>query len=154
MKTQPFHTESRRGFTLIELMVVIAIVAMLSAVAGPSFRNLVAAQRVKSAASAITESLWLARSEAIKRNATVSFTVNSASVTNGWQVVDGATVLHRQDGTPAVAVASGGGTLTFNPYGRLSLGSGDIGLSIASANVARCISVATNGRATVRSGSC
>jgi type IV fimbrial biogenesis protein FimT len=144
----------RRGFTLIELVVVIAIVAILSAVAAPSFRNLIAAQRVRSAASAITESLWLARSEAIKRNASVSFTLSSSTMSNGWQIVDGATVLHRQDGAPAVALASGGGTITFNPYGRLTAGSGDIGLAIASANVSRCISVATNGRATVRSGSC
>ena len=40
-----------RGFTLIELMVVVALAAILAALAAPSFKSFVSGQRVKAAAS-------------------------------------------------------------------------------------------------------
>lgn len=60
-----------RGFTLIELMVTIAISAILAGLAAPSFQDLIASNRLKSHASSLLSSLLLARSEAIKRNSRV-----------------------------------------------------------------------------------
>jgi type IV fimbrial biogenesis protein FimT len=59
------------GFTLIELMVTIAIAAVLAGLAAPSFRELIASNRLKSHTSALHSSLLQARSEAIKRNSRV-----------------------------------------------------------------------------------
>lgn len=55
------------GFTTVELMVSIAILAVLSAVAMPSFRTLFERWRVMQTTEDLKSSLMLARSEAIKR---------------------------------------------------------------------------------------
>ncbi len=56
-----------RGFTAIELMVTVAILAVLTALAAPSFTSLLDKWRVRSAAEALQSTLYFARSEAIKR---------------------------------------------------------------------------------------
>lgn len=143
------------GFTLIELLVTVAVVAVFSTLAGPSFKQLIATQRLRSAVSALNESLWLARSEAVKRNADVSFTITDG-VAKPWTVVAGATTLLSQDGLPSVRseVKSGGGTFTFNGLGRLTAGAGKIQMDVQSSEVYRCISVSTTGRASVESAQC
>jgi type IV fimbrial biogenesis protein FimT len=83
-----------RGFTLIELLVTMTIVAVMLGLGIPSFRSFVADQRVKTASSDLMSSMMLARSEAIKRNATVNLTPNSsASWASGWSVAVGATTV-------------------------------------------------------------
>ena len=61
-----------RGFTLIELMVVVTIAAILIAAAIPSFVWLNARTRAANASNALLASFELARSEAIRRNIRVS----------------------------------------------------------------------------------
>lgn len=56
-----------RGFTTIELMVVIAIITILAALAAPSFRPLIERWRVRAATEDLQSILYYARSEAIKR---------------------------------------------------------------------------------------
>lgn len=59
------------GFTAIELMVVVAIVAILTALAAPSFQPLIERWRVRDAAENMASTMYLARSEAIKRSGNV-----------------------------------------------------------------------------------
>lgn len=60
-----------RGFTAIELMVTVAILAILVALAAPSFKPLIERWRVRSAVEGLQSSLYFARSEAIKRGGNV-----------------------------------------------------------------------------------
>lgn len=60
------------GFTAIELMVTIAILAVLTALAAPSFSPLLDKWRVRSAAETLQNTLYFARSEAIKRGGGVA----------------------------------------------------------------------------------
>jgi type IV fimbrial biogenesis protein FimT len=60
-----------RGFTMPEMMVTLAIAAVLAGVAAPSVRDMVARNRLKSHTSALQTSLMLARTEAIKRQVRV-----------------------------------------------------------------------------------
>jgi type IV fimbrial biogenesis protein FimT len=65
---QPPH---ERGLTVIELMVVIAVVGVLLALAAPSMRGLIAAQRVRGINTELVTDLQYARSEAARRNVDV-----------------------------------------------------------------------------------
>ena len=151
-------TPRQCGLTLVELTIVVALVAIFASMAGPPFRQLVARQRVHSAASAITEALWVARAEALKRNREVGFVFASAAA--DWNVPDpdgGATPLLTQAAHRSVSSTTQSGAavqFTFNAYGRLSSGSGWIELSDAGAGVYRCLTVATTGRAKGIEGKC
>lgn len=79
------------GFTLVELLIGIAIVAILAAVAAPSFHNLVQNGRVSAQADRLMSALQLLRMEAIKRNRTVrlcqsssGYTCDGSSWGDGW----------------------------------------------------------------------
>jgi type IV fimbrial biogenesis protein FimT len=58
----------RQGFTLVELLIVIAVVAVILALAGPSFRDFILVQRLKGTSSQLVTDFQYARSEAIARN--------------------------------------------------------------------------------------
>ena len=66
------------GFTIIELMTVIVIIAALTALAVPNFFQFLPGYRLKSAARDLYSNLQLARIEAIKTNSNVAvnFTTN------------------------------------------------------------------------------
>lgn len=60
-----------KGFTLVEMMVAIVILGILVTIAAPSFNSFFDQYRVKRAADTVSAFLINAKSEAIKRNATV-----------------------------------------------------------------------------------
>lgn len=72
-----------RGFTVIELMVVVALVAVILALAAPSMYDYLVRQRVAGINAELVTDLELARSEAIARNADVyvTFRVDDDSMT-------------------------------------------------------------------------
>jgi type IV fimbrial biogenesis protein FimT len=82
----------RRGLTLIELMMAVAVAAILMAIAGPSFREAIDKNRLSSAASELTSAVQLARAEAVRgnrrailcRSADGSACDASASTWSGW----------------------------------------------------------------------
>lgn len=59
------------GFTLVELMVVIAITAVIATIGIPSYRNMSVSSRVSDMSSSLHGAFMLARSEALKRNGRV-----------------------------------------------------------------------------------
>jgi type IV fimbrial biogenesis protein FimT len=72
-----------RGFTIVELMITIAVAAILLVIAVPSFNNIINTNRLNTAANAMVAALNNARLEAIKRNGSVQFCSNSATSNNG-----------------------------------------------------------------------
>jgi type IV fimbrial biogenesis protein FimT len=79
-----------KGFTLVELMIVVAILAVLVTVAAPSFRASMANTKVNSATHELLSSLSLAKSESIKRNVMVSLCPSSDQLScsgdGNWQL--------------------------------------------------------------------
>jgi type IV fimbrial biogenesis protein FimT len=113
----------QRGFTLIEMLITIAIVALLATLAAPSFKVMLANAQIRTAAQAMSDGLQLARVEAIRRNERVIFTKGAQSA---WTVTvesDGSTVQSRSfsEGSTAVVVTvtpTGATQVTFDGLGR------------------------------------
>ncbi len=71
------------GFTIIELMITVAVASLLMAIAVPSFNQMVVSGRLTAQSNEFVAALSLARSEAIKRNASVTLCrANSATATD------------------------------------------------------------------------
>ena len=129
------------GFTAVELMVVVAIMAILAALAAPSFQGMIERWRVRQAVEGFQSTLYYARSEAIKRGGNVEVRklpnangCTSASGNNswgcGWQVRSctsigssgtcaGAVTLQRFDAPAKIDATrtSGGAAIQFNRWG-------------------------------------
>lgn len=85
----------RRGFTLVELLVVLAVAAILLTMAVPGYAFLANASRLAAATNDLMTAVQLARSEAIKRGVRVTVCKSGGSVTacdaaadwqSGWLV--------------------------------------------------------------------
>ncbi|MBS4050679.1 MAG: GspH/FimT family pseudopilin [Methylomonas sp.] len=83
MRSKPVES---LGFTLIELMVTIAIAAILLGVAIPNFTSVITRSRLTANTNEFITSLNLARSEAIKRGQHVVVRKTGTNWENGWQV--------------------------------------------------------------------
>lgn len=113
---------TQRGFTIIELMVSVAVLAIAMAIAIPSFQELMANQRVKAAADALATSVMYARTEAIKRNASTRLVRSGSEWGGGWSVIiksDGVS-LRNVKPTGAVISGLGDGVIEISRSGRLS----------------------------------
>lgn len=77
------------GFTLIELMIGIAILAIALALGIPGFVEWVQNTQIRTAGESISAGLQTARNEAIRRNTPIEFTLtgNGGAGETGWQIV-------------------------------------------------------------------
>lgn len=76
---RPSVSAVRAGFTLIELMVVAAVLLVLITLAAPSIRDLLGMQRLQNIQSTLVSDLQFARSEAVRRQFRVTFEISSNS---------------------------------------------------------------------------
>jgi len=76
------------GFTLVELMIAVAIMSILLAVAAPNFRNIIQNNRLTTNANEMISAFMVARSEAIKRGVSVQvMSLGGNNWANGWAIV-------------------------------------------------------------------
>ena len=155
------------GFTLVELMITISIVAILLSIAVPSYKYVTNANRIASEVNGLLGDMQLARAEAIKQGQSVTVCVSTDAATctggtawrDGWIVfsdpnsnatVDGAAepVLRAQktfNGTDTFSASNSVTAVTFNREGfAINVTNGAIlKLQDATANSAwtRCLAI-------------
>ena len=85
--------KTEHGFTLVELMVTLAVAAIVLTVGVPSMTNLIKNNRLTAATNAFVSSLNLARSEAVKQGRDATICVGdqngctAGNWTGGWAVL-------------------------------------------------------------------
>ncbi|MGH8279467.1 MAG: GspH/FimT family pseudopilin [Gammaproteobacteria bacterium] len=144
-----------RGFTLIELMVLTVVVAILATIAIPDFSSSIANNRDTAQVNSLLNSLYLARSDAIKSGVPVTICAGgnppecsgtSPTWSSGWVVYyatlpPGATtrVIRVYPANPSSTFTSDNGySFTFQPNGALSPApAGGVNLTLCDSRGAR-----------------
>lgn len=114
----------RAGFTLLELLVTMAIFGILMAMAIPGIRAWRSDLKIKEQAESVASGLKIARGEALRRNAAVrfnlvaNFTAACAPVTNGnhWVVGFGIPSCNRVESLTFACDPAGANASCNNPY--------------------------------------
>jgi type IV fimbrial biogenesis protein FimT len=93
IQPSPSLTQRRSGgFTLVELIITVVVLAVFASLAAPSFAQFIDNRRLAGAAESVKTGLNLARGEAMKRSANVSMvvTLDGANWTVGVEAEDDA----------------------------------------------------------------
>lgn len=168
------------GFSFIELMIALAIAAIVLGMAAPSLQNLVRSSEMSATNNQFVYSLQSARSEAIKRSGPVGLcpsndpladepTCGGGNYANGWIVFvdsDGSglrsaadeVILQSEALSPAFTVTADAvftDRIYFNGSGTSTNPagiplSGNVRIDYRSGNAKRDVSVAANGRITTK----
>ena len=162
----PAWRRASRGYNMIELITAMSIVAILVAIAAPSFRYVTNANRIASEGNGLLGDLQYARAEAIKEGQSVSVCVSNDAHTctvglawqkgwivfsdpNGNGVVDaGETVLRVQaafSGSDTFVATPNLSVLTFNREGFTPVANGTLIITLQTVpevtSYTRCLSV-------------
>lgn len=152
----------QRGFTLIELMITIAVLSILLGIAVPGFQATIQNNRSTTLANELITALNLAKSEAVRRGTDVTACASndgatcSGNWTDGWivSVVGGPLLRAWASPRPGAVIGAAATGVTFRPLGNST------GLLLQSefnnckGDQARTINVNAAGRISVSRAAC
>ncbi|WP_175253033.1 MULTISPECIES: GspH/FimT family pseudopilin [Pseudomonas] len=103
------------GFTLVELMIVIVLLAILATIAAPSFRDMIERNRLQGQADELKSFLLYARGEAVTLRTTITVTTDDE---DAWIIERGNNTLRQLEHNPDQAtIRSSAETITFRGNG-------------------------------------
>lgn len=146
---------------MVELLVAITVLAILAAIALPSFSALIASQRAKAVGSELFATMSKARSEAITRNTNVTLSPKTGPGLlweNGWQILDPANAANILDdrGAATGATVTGPASVIYRSSGRVQGNSAPsflITTVSGSTTYYQCVSVDLSGRPYMKAAS-
>lgn len=143
---------------MIELMLTVLIVAIIATLSAPSFREFVANQRVKTAAFDVMSMLTVARSEALKRNSSVTL---SGMGSGALQITAGGVIIQQREALINLTLTcKSGGTavactdVVYSGNGRLQAVAPAIEVGSPASTQTSCIKIDLSGRPTSKQGAC
>ena len=163
MRSTSLRPGNPDGFTLVELMVALAVIGILAVIATPSMTDLINNSRVSGQAEELVASLQLARGEAIRRNARVTICAGTGIVCSGstawanWTVfgrdkIQATTdVIRDTAASTSMQVSGPAAGVVFKPSGMID---SQQSLEVVKSSYKRCITVLVSGVVTVSKGAC
>ena len=146
---------SVRGFTMTEMMVVVGIIALLSAIAVPNYLDWNRKYQLRGAVGDLHGNLQLARMSAMNQNTTVTVTVTQAASTSPVSVTftdaAGAAVLPAMTFVTGLSLTNASGATVSSPQVAQFISSGRPGNPLTSSSNNLCIT--TSGAYTTCSSS-
>lgn len=156
----------QKGFTLIELMMSVALLAILVTVAVPAFQGLVESRRITTKTNLLLSSVNTTRSEAIKRGEVVTLKAVDGDFAKGWCVYAGEsggdcgseTPIRTYEGSDALNIDADGDTqIEFSPKGSLHDPANAVSLKVSppeGQTQANYLCISLSGRASIYDSGC
>jgi type IV fimbrial biogenesis protein FimT len=159
-------SRTSRGFTLVELMITVAVMVILAAIASPSMIELVNNRRAAGQTEELVAALQLARAEAIRRNARVTVCAGAGVTCSGSSDWSSWTIYGRdrtsatpdadeniRESTVAGAVAVTGPTagIVYKPSGMIDT---QRQFQVTKSTTQRCVTILISGVVSVAKGAC
>ena len=169
----PSPSRASRGLTLLEVMITVAIIAILGSIALPSFSSALQSNRVATTSNEFMASVAFARSEAMRNNrgAVMCPSANGTSCGGDWQdgwivwadqdasgTINGAERVLRRQEALFKQTAAGSTAIRFSPRGTVASGAATIVLEAEGCTAGqpfrRTLEVLGGGMVRITKGNC